>query len=71
MKHSYEKRLEFETTKNEDLKRENELLKQKITRIKDVFIDPSEHRGNVRTTAALNNRASVVMIQQPHQDVHP
>ena len=63
MKHSYEKHLEFEKTKNEDLKRENELLKQKITRIKDVFIDPSEHRGNVRTTvAALNNTPSVAMI---------
>ena len=71
IKHSYEKRLEFETTKNEDLKRENELLKQKITRIKDVFIDPSEHRGGNRIPVALNNTPSVAMSQQPHQDVHP
>ena len=41
MKHNYEKRLEFEAMKNDDLTRENELLRQKITRIKDVFIDNS------------------------------
>ena len=42
MKHNYEKRLEFEAVKNDDLTRENELLRQKITRIKDVFIDSTD-----------------------------
>lgn len=42
LKYNYEKRLEFETVKNEDLTKENELLRQKITRIKDVFVDSSE-----------------------------
>ena len=42
MRHNYEKRLEFEGVKNDDLRKENELLRQKIARIKDVFIDSAE-----------------------------
>lgn len=45
LKYNYEKRLEFESVKNEDLTKENELLRQKITRIKDVFVDSSEQRA--------------------------
>ena len=47
LKFNYDKRLEFETVKNDDLTKENELLRQKITRIKDVFIDGNEQRARV------------------------
>ena len=59
LKHNYEKRLEFEACKNDDLTKENELLRQKITRIKDVFVDTSEQRGRPQNH------------NQMHQDVHP
>ena len=45
MKRSYEKQFEYEAIKNDDLAKENELLRLKIGRIKDVFVDSSENRN--------------------------
>lgn len=59
MKKGYEKRIEFEVAKNADLVRENEHLRQKFSRIKDVFGDTAsaearnrQSREVVKTTAA-------------------
>lgn len=39
LKSEFERRLAYEQSKNQDLQRENDLLKQKMHRIKDVFVD--------------------------------
>ena len=70
-KSNYDKRLEFEMIKNEDLCKENELLRQKIARIKDVFIDNSEQRSRPQQQQQPPQLNQQQLRQQMHQDVHP